>query len=57
MMESIHTFGLCLMVIEVLPKLDLLRAIMIMCGVGKKSFIKWQKLHCSWHCRALGSQP
>lgn len=33
-MESIHTFGLALMIIKVLPSLDLIRCLLIMCGVG-----------------------
>jgi len=33
-MESIHTLGLALMIIEVLPKLDVIRCILVMCGVG-----------------------
>lgn len=34
MMESIHTFGLCLLIVRVLPTLDLVRSLLIMCGVG-----------------------
>ena len=34
LMESIHTFGLCLMIVKVLPSLDLIRCLLIMCGVG-----------------------
>ena len=34
LMESIHTFGLSLMIVKVLPSLDLIRCLLIMCGVG-----------------------
>lgn len=34
LMESIHTFGLCLMIVKVLPELDIIRCLLIMCGVG-----------------------
>ena len=33
-MESIHTFGLCLMIVKVLPNLDLIRCLLVMCAVG-----------------------
>ncbi|XP_067943590.1 chitin synthase chs-2-like [Watersipora subatra] len=34
LMESIHTLGICLMIVRVLPELDLIRCLLIMCGVG-----------------------
>ena len=34
MTESLHTFGLTLLVFRVLPKLDVLRAVLLLCAVG-----------------------
>lgn len=33
-MESIHTFGMCLMILEILAKLDMVKCLLVMCGVG-----------------------